>query len=102
MDLEVRVADFHALQELLFHVRNARGREKRGRPVQVRNNAVINRAGFDVARPAYHRGHAVSAFPVGVLLAAERRHARVRPGVRVGAVVGGIHDDGVVRDAEVV
>ncbi len=48
------------------------------------------------------RGHAIGAFPVGVLLAAEGRHARVRPGVHVRAVVGRIHDDGVVRHAEIV
>ena len=102
MHLEGRVADFHALEELLFHVGNARGREERGHPVEVRHDVVVNRAGFDVARPSHHRGHAVGAFPVGVLLAAEGRHGRVRPGVHVRAVVGGIHDDGVVGDAQVI
>ena len=47
-------------------------------------------------------GHAVGAFPVRVLLAAERRGAGVGPGVVVRAVVGGILDDGVVGEPEVV
>ena len=46
--------------------------------------------------------HAPAAFPVGVLLAAERRVGAIRPGVVLGAVVGGIHDDGVVGDAQLV
>ena len=48
------------------------------------------------------RRDAVAAFPVGVLLAAERRRAAVRPAHRLGTVVGRVHDDGVVRDAELV
>src|SRR3546814_15603622 len=42
------------------------------------------------------------SFPVGVLLAAEGSGSRVRPGVLVRAVVGGVEDDGVVGDAHVV
>ena len=34
--------------------------------------------------------------------AAERRVGAIRPGVVLGAVVGGIHDDGVVGDAQLV
>ena len=59
-------------------------------------------AGRDLARPAHHRRHAEGAFPVGVLLVAERRHAGVRPGVHVRPVVGAVHDDGVVGDAQLV
>ena len=52
MHLEGLVADFHALEELLFHVGNARSREERGHPVEVRHDAVVDRAGLDVAGPA--------------------------------------------------
>ena len=45
-------------------------------------------------------GHAVAAFPLRVLLAAEHRGAAVGPAQGFGAVVGGIHDDGVVLDAQ--
>src|SRR5262249_55087134 len=38
----------------------------------------------------------------GVLLAAIRRRAAVGPGERLGAVVGGVDDDRVVGDAEIV
>ena len=55
-----------------------------------------------MAGPAHHRRHAERAFPVGVLLAAERRRRRVRPGKLIGAVVGGVDDDRVVGDAQIV
>src|SRR5262249_38312421 len=41
-------------------------------------------------------------FPVGVLLAAERRRAAVGPGERLGAVVRGVDHDRIVGDAEIV
>ena len=43
-----------------------------------------------------------AAFPVGVLLGAERRGGSIWPGVVLRAVVGGIHDDGVVGDAQLI
>ena len=58
--------------------------------------------GFDLARPAHQHRDAERAFPVGVLLAAERGHAAVRPRVHVRAVVGRIHDEGIVGDAELI
>ena len=73
-----------------------------GSHVLVREDVVDDRAGLDHAGPADHRRHAVAAFPVGVLLAAERRGAAVGPGERLGAVVGRVHDDRVVGDAELV
>ena len=60
------------------------------------------RAGLDLARPAHEARHAPAAFPVGVLLAAERRVGAVRPGVVFRSVVGGVHDDGVVGDAQLI
>ena len=102
MHLEGLVADFHALQELLFHVGHARRREDRGQHVQVRHNVVVHHAGGNVARPFDHAGHAVSAFPVRVLLAAEGRHGRIRPAIHVRTVVGGIHDQRVVGNAQVI
>ena len=70
--------------------------------VDVRDDAVEHRARLDLARPADEARHAPAAFPVGVLLAAERRVGAVRPGVVLRAVVGRVHDDGVVGDAELV
>ena len=49
------------------------------------------------ARPAHQQRHAERAFPVGVLLAAERRHRAVGPRVHVRPVVGAVHDEGVLR-----
>ena len=59
-------------------------------------------ARLPLARPAQEGRHAVGALPVAVLLGAERRDRGVRPGVVVRAVVGRVHDDGVVGDAELV
>ncbi len=61
-----------------------------------------DRAGLDLAGPPYEARHAPAAFPVGVLLAVERRVGAVRPGVVLGTVVGRVHDDRVVGDAELV
>ena len=59
-------------------------------------------ARLDHARPAHHHRDAEAAFPGRALLAVERRHGAVRPQRDLGAVVGGVDDDGVVGDAEVV
>ena len=68
----------------------------------VLDDPVRDLARLDLARPAHHHRDAEGALPVGVLLAAERRHAAVRPRVHVGTVVGRIHDESVVRDAELI
>ena len=52
--------------------------------------------------PAHDERDAERAFPVGVLLAAERRHAAVRPGIAVRAVVGRVHHERVVGDAKLI
>ncbi len=64
---------FHVpLLELLFNVRLARGRKKRGQPVHMMHDLIGNHAGFDFARPTHHGGYTPATLPVGVLLAAER------------------------------
>ena len=66
----------------------------------MREELVAHGAGLDDAGPANGAGHAVAAFPIGVLLAAERCTAAIGPAKRLGAVVGRIHDDGVVLEAQ--
>ena len=68
----------------------------------MRADVVEDRARLDDAGPPDDAGDAVPALPVRVLLAAERRRAAVGPAHALGAVVGRVHDDGVVRDPEVV
>ena len=65
------------------------------------NSLVLDRARLDVARPTDDQRSAVAAFPGLALLALERRNAAVREGDRLGAVVGGEDDDGVVELAHV-
>src|ERR1700721_37035 len=64
--------------------------------------SMIAFLGLCFTRPAQERRNAPAPFPVRVLLGAERRVGAIRPGVVLGAVVGGIHDDGVVGDAQLI
>jgi hypothetical protein len=91
-----------ALQQLALDVRLAGGRHQRRRPVLGGEDVVDLHARRHQAGPAYHRRHAIAAFPIGVLLAAERRGAAVGPRERLGAIVGGVDHDRIVSDAEIV
>ena len=66
------------------------------------HDLVGHRAGLDVTRPVNHGRHAPGAFPIGVLLAAERRRPGIWPGVLVGAVIDGVEHEGVAGDAEII
>ena len=74
---------------------------ERGHPVEGREDLVQDRAGLDVAWPADDGRSAHAAFPGGQLAALEGGGAAVRVGDRLGAVVGGEDDDGVVELAHV-
>ena len=96
------VADLVALEQFVLNLRVASHGHKGRQPVEVGDDVIGHTARLDLARPADHRRHPVGAFPVRVLLAAERRHRAVRPAVHVRTVVGAVHDEGVVRDAQIV
>src|SRR5262249_11481092 len=70
---------------------------KRRDPVERGEQLVLDRARFDVARPANDQGGTIAAFPGLSLLTLERRDAAVREGDRLGAVVGGEDDNGIVE-----
>ena len=88
--------------QLLDDVGFAGDREEGRKPVVVLHDLVRDLARLDFARPADHHRDTERALPVCVFLVAERRHGGVRPGVHVGAVVGRIHHERVVGDAELV
>ena len=88
--------------QLFGNVRIAGDCEQGREHIDVRDNAVQHRARLDLAWPAHEAWNAPAAFPVGVLLRAERRGRSIRPGVVLRAVVRGIHDDGVVGNAQLV
>ena len=90
------------LSSLSFDLRVAGNGQNGWQHVEVGDDVVGHLARLDLARPAEHGRHPVGAFPVRVLLAAERRHRSVRPRVHVRAVVGRVHDEGVVGDAEII
>src|SRR5271155_2885962 len=66
------------------------------------HDAVQDSASLDLAGPAQETRNTPGAFPVGVLLGAERRVGSVGPSVVLGAIVGGIHDDGVIGNAQLI
>ena len=102
MDLVGHVAHLVAAPELLLDGRLAADGQQGRQPVEMRDHLVGDLAGLDAAGPAHHAGHAVGAFPVGVLLVAERRHGAIGPRVHVRAVVGRVHHERVVGDLEIV
>ena len=68
----------------------------------MRDDAVQRDTGLEFAGPANEGRHAVGAFPVRVLFAAERHGAGIRPRVVVRTVIRRIQHDCIVRDAEFV
>ena len=100
--LVVAAVEINAFFQLFHDLEVTTGGGEGGQPVFVGNDAVADRASRKVAGPFDETGHAIGTLPVRVLLAAEWRCAGVRPGVVVRAVVGGVLDDGIVRDAEVI
>ena len=91
-----------ALEQLCLDVRLAGRGQQRGQHVLVRADLVDDGARLDDAGPLEDAGHTVAALPVGVLLAAEGRRAAVGPAQGFGAVVSGIHENGVVRNTQVI
>ena len=102
VDLVVAAHGRVAREQLLLDVGLADRGQQRRQHVLVREHVVVDRARLDHARPSDQGRNPVAAFPLGVLLAAERRRAAVRPAHHLGAVVGRVHHDGVVGDAELV
>src|SRR6202012_2878124 len=64
------------------------------------DDVVRDATGFDFVGPTDDQGNAESAFPVGVLFASERCHPAIGPAVSMRTVIGGIHHERVVRNAE--
>ena len=76
--------------------------DERRHPVEGGEHFVHDHARPDHARPAHDQWRTHAAFPRGQLAAREGGGAAVRVGDRLGAVVGGEDDDGVVGLAHVV
>ena len=66
------------------------------------DDVVVDRAGLNDTRPAHDQWDAEPAFPGRALLTEEGRRSAVRPSEFFRAVVGGVDDNGIVSDAEVV
>jgi hypothetical protein len=68
----------------------------------MRHKAVDGLACHEFAGPTDEGRHAIGAFPVRILFAAERRGACIRPRIVMRSIVGRVEHDGVVGDAEIV
>src|SRR5262249_28420089 len=102
MVLIAAVAKLHSLQELVRDVRVAGGGEQRWKPVESRDDTILHRAGFDLARPTNDAGSTETTLVGSPLGAFERRHAAVRPSEDLSTVVGCEDHDGVVGLADIV
>src|ERR1700722_8267710 len=100
VDLERLFPRCVALLELFHNVRFPGGREKCREHVLMRENLVADSARLDDTRPTNRAGYSPTAFPVGVLLAAEHCGSPIWPGHDFGTVVGGVHHNGVVGDSQ--
>ena len=89
-------------QQSVLDRRVARRGEQCREPVEPGEHLVRDLAGLDMARPADHRRHAERAFPIGILLAAERCRRGVRPGELIRTVVGRVDHDRIIGDLEIV
>src|SRR5262249_33932782 len=90
------------LLQLLDDVGFTRRGQERRQPVFLRKDFVDDRAGLDHTWPSDEHGHAEAALPRRSLLAVKLRHTAVWPGSHLGAVIGAVDDDGVLRDPQVV
>ena len=91
----------HALQQLVGDVRVAGGGDSVGNQSRPEKMPFSTVPGLTCARPADDRRDAEAALVDRALGGPERRHAAVRPGEDLGAVVGGEDDDRVVGLADV-
>src|SRR5215472_17314260 len=98
MDLELLAVERRTASQLLDECGLARRRRECRDEILVRTDVVDDRSRLDDTRPADHTRNAERTFPVGVLLALERRRAAVSPGEAFSAIVGGVHHHGVVCD----
>jgi hypothetical protein len=88
-----------ALQQLVGDVRIACSGNKRGEPIEPRNDAVLDLSGWDVPRPTDEGWRTETAFERRALATGERSLSAIRPGEVFGSVVGSEDDDCVVINA---
>src|SRR6476659_8100481 len=92
MLLVTAVSELHALEELVGYIPIAGSGQESRKPVEAGEDAVLDRARLDVARPARDARHPEAAFHDGALGGLERRHAAVGPGEHFRPVVRGEDD----------
>src|SRR5262245_60613605 len=89
-------------EQLLLHVRDARGGHDGRHHILKGENPIKHLARGNPPRPAHHEGHAESTLPAKSLLAAERGGPAIRPAELLRAVVRCEDDNGVFSDTQLV
>src|SRR5262249_28133381 len=102
MNLEGLLACVEARLHFLLDVRDASCGAERREPRDQRNGGVALCAGFHYAGPTHHHRDAHATFPGGTFLTMEGRHSAVRPKCNLRAIVGGVENDRVVGDTQIV
>src|SRR5258708_5095455 len=90
------VAELYTLEELIGDVGVAGGGHQGRKPVESGEDAVLDRARLDMARPTGDARYAEGAFGRHSLAPLERRIAAVRPGKHFGAIVSAEDEDRVL------
>ena len=92
----------HARFELGDDIGTSSSSHQGWHPILVRHDLVNDLSFLNPARPSDHRWNAKTALPIRILLASERRNRGIRPGVVVRTVIGRVHDDGVIGNAQLI
>ena len=87
MHLVGYVVDGHALEEVFFDGGGTHRCQQRRNHVLVRADVIDDRSRLDDTGPANEARHAIAAFPLRVLLAAENRRPAIGPAHGFRAVV---------------
>src|SRR5262245_27141200 len=90
------IAELYALQQLLGDIRIAGSGAEGWEPVEPGENSILDCARLHMARPTDDARHPEAALITRSFSPFEWRHAAVRPGEHLRAVVGCEYNDGIV------
>src|SRR6266550_904805 len=95
------IAEFYAFKQLIGDVRVTGGIEESWEPVQSGEDAVLHGICRHMTGPAQNARHAEAAFEDRPLGLSEWCCSAIGPGEKLGAIIGGKDDDGIIVNAEI-
>src|SRR5262245_41637612 len=90
------IAKLHAFEKLVGDVWIAGSGTEGREPIKPREDAILDRARLHMSRPTDDARHAEAPLITRSFSPFEWRHAAVRPGEHLRAVVGREYNDGIV------